>query len=296
MNSFFRFLLISVIVYGCSDSKSTFDIQGHRGTRGLAPENTIPAFKLAVDHGSTTLELDVAVSKDGQLVISHEPWFNPVFTTKPDGTALDSTEEKKYLFYQMNYDEISAFDVGLRTNPKFPEQQSIPSAKPLFKEMVQQIDAYTKKKGLKSVRYNIEIKSSKSWYGELVPQPDEFAKLTIAAIYELGIAKRCNVQSFDLEILRQMRAQDPSIRLDVLNGGGESLESLTEKLGFTPYSWNPYFTNVNDSVLAHAHQLGMTVIPWTVNEKKDMENLLIMGVDGIITDYPNRLSSILSPN
>jgi glycerophosphoryl diester phosphodiesterase len=126
----------------------------------------------------------------------------------------------------------------------------------------------------------------------MVPNPAAYAQLVIEAIYDWGIKERCNVQSFDFEILKQVRAQDASIRLDVLIGGREPIESVIEKLGFKPYSWNPYFTNLNDSIVAHAHSMQMSVIPWTVNEMKDMKKLVDMGVDGIITDYPNRFQEM----
>lgn len=290
-----RLSVLFIFILGlthCGNKPSSIDLQGHRGARGLAPENTIPSFKLAVDHGATTLELDLVVSKDRQLVISHEPWFNPVFTTKPDGAALDTSEQKKYNLYRMNYEEIAQFDVGKRVHPDFPEQKAMAVSKPLFKDMVRDIDAYVKEKGKKPIRYNIEVKSSAKWYDRMVPNPAAYAQLVLEAINELGIKDRCNVQSFDFEILKQVHAQDSTIRLDVLIGGGEPIESVIEKLGFKPYSWNPYFTNVTDSIVEHAHAINMSVIPWTVNEPKDMKMLVEMGVDGIITDYPNRFWEI----
>lgn len=290
-----RLFVLLIFILGlthCGNKPSGIDLQGHRGARGLAPENTIPSFKLAVDHGATTLELDLVVSKDRQLVISHEPWFNPVFTTKPDGLALDTSEQKHYNLFLMNYEEIAQFDVGKRGHPNFPEQKSMPAIKPLFKDMVRELDAYVKVKGINPIRYNIEVKSSAKWYDNMVPNPVTYAKMVVDAINELGIKHRCNVQSFDFEILKQVHVQDSSIRLDVLIGGKESIESVIEKLGFKPYSWNPYFTNITDSIVAHAHAINMSVIPWTVNEPKDMKMLVEMGVDGIITDYPNRFWEI----
>lgn len=243
---------------------------------------------MAVVHGATTLKLDFVASKDRQLVIFREQWFNPVFTTKPDGVALDTSEQKYYNQYLMNYEEIAQFDVGKHGHPDFPEQKSLPAIKPLLKDMVRELDAYVKVKGINPIRYNIEVKSSAKWYDNTVPNPVDYAKMIVDAINELGIKRRCNLQSFDFEILKQVHAQDSSIRLDVLIGGRESIESVIEKLGFKPYSWNPYFSYLTDSIVAYAHAINMLVIPLTVNEPIDMK----MEVDGIITDYSNRFWEI----
>lgn len=275
-----------------SNSKlhATFDWQGHRGARGLAPENTVQAFLKALEFQSIrTLELDIAVSADKQVLISHEPWMSAAICSTPDGTAVKAEDESKLLLYQFPYAVITKYDCGRRGNERFPEQQAMAAYKPLLKEVVQSVQIYCAKNKRKLPFYNIEIKSQPSWDGIRTPPPAEFAKLLLQEIQNLGIAKSCCIQSFDPRVLREVRAIAPEITLALLVENRRGMEANVQELGFTPNIYSPYFGLLSAEVVEKAHTMGMKVIPWTVNETSAMQKLIEMGVDGIITDYPNRI-------
>lgn len=275
---------------GCSQTKSAseFDWQGHRGARGLAPENTLPAFQKALELGVQTLELDLAVSADGQLVVSHEPWFSEVISTHPDGTPVLETEAQSLALYRMPYDSIKRYDVGMRPHPDFPEQALQPAVKPLFSAVVQMADAFAKANNRDLPKYNIEIKTRPNWDGKFTPPVAEFAEKVVASIQELGIAERTTVQSFDtraLEAIHQLAPQQSTAFL-VMNTKGiaYNLKLLT----FKPAIYSPYYKILTKIAIDSLHEQEIAVIPWTVNESIDMQILINNGVDGIITDYPNR--------
>lgn len=268
------------------------DWQGHRGCRGLMPENTIPAFIHALQYSVTTLELDVAVSKDGQIIVTHEPWFNHVFTTLPNGETLKKEDEEKHLIYELTYEEIKQYDCGLRSNPKYPKQSSIATHKPSFKDMVVAVDAHCKKNKLPLPNYDIEVKSYKDWYGKKQPFPKDFVRIMLSEIKELGIKNRINLQSFDVEVLLEVNRQDPTIVQAYLIDNLKSFETNLEKLDFVPEIYSPYFKLITPKMVEKVHTKGMKLIPWTVNELSDMKKVIQLGVDGIITDYPDRISEI----
>lgn len=286
------FYLLTMAIYGCS-SNSNFEIHGHRGTRGLAPENTIVSFQKAMDYGAYKLELDVVISADSQVIVSHDTFFNPDFTTKPDGTPLDTSEVKNYNLFEMSTQEIQQFDVGKRIHPKFPNQIPQASYKPTLAEVVKACEEHARKNNLEMPRFNIELKSSSAWVNKSVPEPKRFVQLVVDEIRALGIQDRCNMQSFDFEILKETKKQAPEIMLAVLLSQKKTLEQVEEDLGFKPDVWAPYFTALNDSIVTHMHANQVRVIPWTVNDTTDMNHLIAMKVDGIITDYPNRLQDLL---
>lgn len=277
----------------CSDteneqSKYDFDLQGHRGARGLLPENTIPSFLKAAELGVDTIEMDLVVSGDSQLVVSHEPWFNHKISTKPDGSPVTENEAKDLNILQMTAEEIRKFDVGKRGNPDFPDQKPVEASKPLFKEAINQIEQFVKENSLKPVSYNIETKSDPDYYGIMVPQPETFAELLYRDLQSLGITGRSIVQSFDVNTLKAMRKIDPDVTLALLVENSEPVEENLNRLGFTPDIYSPYYKNVNRSVIETVHAAGMKLIPWTINDVSEMRTYLEMGADGIITDYPDR--------
>ena len=172
-----RLLLICMIATAFVQPPASFDLQGHRGCRGLMPENTVPAFLKALDLGVTTLEMDVVISKDGQVVVSHDPYFNAAFSIAPDGKQVDKKEQKNLVLYQMNYADIKQYDVGSNGNPAYPEQQKLKAYKPLLSEVIEQAEAYRKARNLPSFSYNIEIKSEASEYSKSQPEPAIFCDL-----------------------------------------------------------------------------------------------------------------------
>lgn len=264
------------------------DKQGHRGSRGLMPENTIPAMIKAIDLGVTTLEMDLMISKDKKVVVSHDPHFNENITTLPDGKYFAKKDASAYLLYSMNYDSIRKYDVGLKPHPDFPRQQKIAAYKPLLSDLLVATEAYAKQQG-KTLRYNIEIKSKPENDGIKHPVVDEFVDLAMAVIKAAGIEDRVTIQSFDPRAIMVMQRKYPAITTSMLIEGADkrSLNDQLQQLGFTPKIYSPHFSLVTQQLVQQCHEKGMLIVPWTVNNAQEIERLKNLGVDGIITDYPD---------
>lgn len=270
--------------------ENEFDWQGHRGARGLLPENSVPAFLLALEYPKiTTLELDLAVSKDGKLIVSHEPWLSHHICTDPAGQAVTETGEEQLLIYQMTAEEIRAYDCGSRGNERFPEQKKMKVYKPLLSEVVQAADQRAEEMGRSLPWYNIEIKSRPEWDGQRTPDPETFVSLVLEALEALGIKERTCIQSFDTRPLEVIHREDPALTVAYLVEELESLEQNLSKLSFTPTIYSPYYMLLTANMVNHLHEKGMKVIPWTVNDTENMRALMELGVDGIITDFPDRI-------
>ena len=269
--------------------KPAFDKQGHRGCRGLMPENTIPAMIHAVQLGVTTLEIDVVVTGDSQLIVSHEAYFHNNITTKPDGTFVTPAEEKSLNIFKMPYAETKSYDVGLKPHPGFPQQQKIPAIKPLLADLIDSVEHYIRDKKLPPVFYNIETKSSPLTDGQFHPAPPAYVDRVVKMVLDKKIEGKSNIQSFDFRILQYLKQKYPSIKTGALIDGSDKRtpEEHIAALGFTPDSYSPHYSLVTPSVVTACRQLSMRLIPWTVNDKATIEKLKGMGVDGIITDYPN---------
>ncbi len=275
-----------------------FEIQGHRGARGLAPENTIPAFFRAIDEGVHTLELDVVISKDRKVVVSHEPYFNPAISTLPNGEFVSQATQNNT--YALNFREIKRFDVGQRGNPAFPEQSKINAHKPLLKDVLKRSEAYAKKRGIAPLRYNIELKSLAEEYNISQPEPQAFSDLVVRIIAAHLPPERVTIQSFDFNILKHWHQEIaagnyPKVALSALIEPTDNNEVAynLEKLGFIPDVWSPYFKKLSSEIVAELHEKGIRVIPWTVNEMVDMNKMQEIGCDGLITDYPNRAKNLI---
>ena len=297
-----KFLTLLLIIFTIHTMQAqTFDIEGHRGSRGLMPENTIPAFQKALDLGVTTLELDVCISKDHQVVVSHEPYINSLFSTHPDGRIVDKKEEKSLNLYLMDYEEIKKYDTGLRGNVLFSQQQKIAVYKPLLKDMIAACEKYIKEKKLPKVQYNVEIKSEEQEYG--VSQPNtvqEFSDLVYQELLKQLPAKRIILQSFDFNVLKYWKQQMDAgnykkVRLSALVTA-EGVQPSFDKLGFLPDIFSPYFKGLTKGKVEMCHQKGVKVVPWTVNEVVDMQNMKDIGTDGLISDYPDRAIAFAKGN
>lgn len=267
-----------------------FDWQGHRGARGLVPENTLGAFLKALEYPEvTTLELDLAVSKDNQLIVSHEPWFNPNICRLPNGDSIRHKDAEKYLIRQYTAAEIRQFDCGSWGNARFPRQQKQVAYKPTLREVV---EAVRTKFPNKSIRWNMEIKSSPEWDGSRTPLIPEFARLVTAELRALGLTQAANVQSFDVRALEAMHQVGPEIPLAYLIENVQGFEANMAKLTFQPQIYSPYYRLVSKSLVRACHAKGMQLIPWTVNDVPSMRRLVALGVDGIITDYPDLIGRV----
>jgi glycerophosphoryl diester phosphodiesterase len=209
----------------------TFDWQGHRGARGLMPENSIPAFKKALDLGVTTLELDVVVSKDKQIVVSHDPFFAADICLQPDGKEINKKEEKTYNLFTYTYNQIKEFDCGSKGNVRFPEQQKMKVCKPLLSEVFIAMEQYQKDKNLPAFAYNIEIKSSVDGDNIYHPAPEEFSDLVYQVIKSNIPLDRIIVQSFDFRALQYWHQKYPEVKLAALVENMKSLDINLKNLG-----------------------------------------------------------------
>lgn len=287
---------LSLILFttSCSRPEPTFDWQGHRGARGLMPENTIPAFIKALEYDIKTLELDVVISADNRVIVSHEPFLSPVICTDSLGNSIASGSEMKWNIYQLKSDELSLFDCGSLPHPRFPEQQKQTASKPTLTQVFDAVKAYCDKKGLRQPDYNIELKSSEEGDHIFHPEPSVFCELVFAEIDGKVPLEKLTIQSFDFRILRYFHEHYPNIRLSVLIENEKSAQENLAELGFNPEVYSSYYKTVTAEEVSWLHTAGMKVVPWTVNEVADMKELINLGVDGIITDYPNRISEVAS--
>lgn len=290
--------IIPIILMACttlqqqqniSPGDAVFDIQGHRGCRGLMPENTWAAMKTALDMNVTTLEMDVVVTKDKKIVLSHEPWFSHEITTKPDGSFVGPREERKFNLYWMTYEEVKTFDVGMKPHPRFPQQQKIRAIKPLLSDLFDSVALYMTMSGRPHPYFNIETKCLPPGDKVFHPEPAEFIELIMNVIKEKNIGDKVIIQSFDFRTLKYLHEKYPDIKTAMLIEDSEdrSFENQLKDLGFTPNIYSPNHTLVDEEMVKQCHLQNMKIIPWTVNDKKQIKKLKKMGVDGIITDYPN---------
>jgi glycerophosphoryl diester phosphodiesterase len=265
------------------------DKQGHRGCRGLMPENTIPAMVHALDLGVTTLEMDISISKDKKVFLSHEPFFNHEITTKPDGSFIDEKDEKNYNLYLMNYDSIKKYDVGMKPHPRFPQQQKMKATKPLLADVFATIKQEMMTRKRPYPFFNIETKTQLATDNIYHPAPSEFVELLMKVIKENAMEDFVIIQSFDFRTLQYLHQHYPTIKTAMLieDFDKRTLEEQIKVLGFSPTIYSPAFVLVNDNLIKKCHLQDIQVIPWTVNDKAKMAELKTLGVDGIITDYPN---------
>jgi glycerophosphoryl diester phosphodiesterase len=272
-------------------NNTTLDVQGHRGCRGLMPENTIPAMIKALELGVTTLELDVVITKDKQVVLSHEPFFNHEIASKPNGELVTKAEEKSLNIFQMTMEEISRYDVGMRIHTRFPEQTKLIVAKPSLDAVFDSVKAYCDKTGKPIPFFNIETKSNPKSDNIYHPAPAVFVDILMAVIIKKGMQEKSMIQSFDFRTLQYLHQQYPGMATVALVEDFDKIpfEAQLNKLGFTPTVYSPSFSLVDSNLVAACQQKKVRLIPWTVNDTADMKRMKNLGVDGIITDYPDRL-------
>ncbi|MEM7298510.1 MAG: glycerophosphodiester phosphodiesterase family protein [Bacteroidota bacterium] len=255
------------------------------------PENSIPAFLLATEIGVTTLELDLSVSKDRKLVVSHEPYFSPSFCL--DSNGIQIPDDSIINIYSLVYDEIEKFDCGTKQNSRFPNQQSIKVSKPLLKDVIDTVENYTVENKLDPVFYNIELKTQLQTDDVFHPTPQIFSDLVFKAIEMKGIMKRVIIQSFDFRTLQYFNQKYPEIKLALLIENDLSWRSNIDSLGFTPDVYSCYYELLSRERIKEIQEAGMQVIPWTVNETSDMKELFEWKIDGIISDYPDRALELI---
>ena len=272
-----------------NNNQVAFDKEGHRGCRGLMPENTIDAMTNALGMGITTLEMDIVITKDKKVILSHEPFFNHEITTKPDGSFVAEAEERTLNIFQMDYETVKKYDVGLKPHPRFPKQEKRKAIKPLLSDVFDAVKTYMMTARRPYPYFNIETKCLPETDGLYHPAPAEFVELLMQVINEKQLNDQVIIQSFDVRTLQYLHKNYPSIKTSLLIEGTDK-QNFTDQLknlGFTPDVYSPEYNIVNPGLIKACHDKGIRIVPWTVNEKSDIEKLTAMGVDGIITDYPD---------
>jgi glycerophosphoryl diester phosphodiesterase len=273
-------------------AQQKLDVQGHRGGRGLMPENSIEAMLHAVDIGVKTLEMDCVISKDNQVVVSHDTYMSADFMLKPDGSAINKSEEKALLIYTMPYDSVKLYDGGTKPYPQFPEQKRMKTCKPLLADLIDSVEHHIKTNHLKPVYYNIEIKSTSAGDAVEHPAPDAFVKLVMSVLSKKKITQRVTIQSFDTRPLQELHKKYPKQVLSYLTANKDSFADNIKKLGFTPQIISPYYLLIDSNFVEQAHQANVQVLPWTVNEPEAMKKMADLKVDGMISDFPDRLITL----
>ncbi|WP_316847942.1 glycerophosphodiester phosphodiesterase family protein [Pedobacter psychrodurus] len=290
-----KLLLLSTLILiflNVSAQKKKFDVQGKAGARGIMPENTIEGMLKALDLGVTTLEMDAVISKDKQVVLSQEPYFNNEISLQPNGKAITLKDQKNFNIYKMDYDEIKKFDVGSKVHSRFPGQMKFKAYKPLLSETIDAVEAYVKAHKMAKPVYSIETKTIKKGDNEFHPEPAEFVDLIMSVINEKKLAKRVIIESFDMRTLQYLHEKYPKIQTSLLIDEKEPFEDYIEKLGFKPTIYSPYSVLVGKGLVDRCHEMGIKIIPWTVNTVKDVKYFMSLGVDGIITDFPNIMGQL----
>ena len=272
------------------------EIQGHRGARGLLPENSIPGFVISIREGADVLEMDLCLAKDGNIIVSHEPWMSHTICTTPEGDEIPASREREYNLHQMTTAEIQSFDCGMKTHPRFPDQRHLPVQKPTLAEVVEVTEEVPLLKSKRQVRYNLEIKHRSDLEPEFCPDAETFAKSVIAEVQRLGIADRTCIQSFSAAALNAVHELAPEMTTAWLTDSEESVATALARISFKPSIYSPQWERIDATDVFELQQQGIRVIPWSVNAPEDLFAVMQMGVDGIITDYPDRLYTVRKNN
>ncbi len=284
----------ALFLAGCTyETVTRPEIHGHRGCRGLLPENTLPAFLKAAELGCDWLELDVVITADSQVLVSHEPWMEHRICRTPQGDSITEQQAHGFNIYRMSLTEAQRFDCGSAHHPDFPEQENSPQHKPTLREVVEAVDEQAMEDGNMGVGYNIEIKSDPALYDTWQPRPERFAELVLAQIDPLGISGRAIIQSFDPAVLEAVHVIDENIPVALLVDNNDGLDANLKRLTFVPSHYSPAFELVDKELVKELDARDIELLVWTVNDKSDIKKMLKLGVGGIITDYPDKVISLL---
>lgn len=281
-------------------NKRKIELHGHRGARGLKPENTLPAFEKALQLGIPYLELDLVLTKDKEILVHHDTDLNPDLCIHKSGKPIKKEPVSKYTLAEMK-----ELDCGSLKNLRFPEQEIVENTPPpSLKEVITFVKTYeTKYPTGETILLNIELKFPKNTKKDTLK---EFAEILLKLLEQEKFTGRVVVQSFEIDVLPILKAGSRSIRTSALFAPGKIDFLLTEYLGIDSFRnktlvksqsvgaeyVSPYYKIINKKYIESAHKKNLKVLPWTVNTKEDMQKLYDTGVDGIISDYPNLLKEL----
>lgn len=288
-------LLLTIIALANNLVFSQIDIQGHRGARGLYPENSIEGFIHALQLGVNTLEMDVVISADGKVVVSHDPYINATFCTDTAGHTIEKSKEKDFNIYKMTYNQIKKCDCGSVPHPNFPNQKKLKTYKPLLSEVMDTVEAFIRNNGFYPVKYNIETKSEVALDNIYQPEPSVFVEALMAVIKDKKIEDRVIIQSFDKRTIEYLHQKYPNIKTALLTVFSAKAKKEIKHLNFIPNILSPNYRSVNRRLVLYCKKNKIELIPWTVNNEKAMKRMIKLNVDGIITDYPNKLIELMMP-
>lgn len=286
-------LLCSIFLQACQlNSPVKISVQGHRGDRGNWPENTLKAFKSAIDKGVDVIELDIVINRYDEIIVSHEPYMHSDYVLLPNGQPIHPNLHSNYNIYNMKLDSVQMYDTGSKFYSAFPKQIKIPSYKPGLGEVFEYLKEEFGTSVFQNVAFNIELKSNPKEYGKFQHYPDKMVSVFLTFMKDYPLVKY-TLQSFDIQILEYAKAKKPDLTISYLVSKGSFKENLM-KLSFLPDIYSPnYKLLTHASEVRNIQEYGLKVIPWTVNDVEDIQYIINLGVDEIISDYPELALSII---
>lgn len=289
----FYLAIIALCVLGCQPKSTGIDLQAHRGGAGLMPENTVTSMKNALDMGINTLEMDLQITSDGQVVVSHDNYFHHRCAIRPDGTPVLRGEPREYI-YTMPYDSVAKYEVGLKPTERWPEKALVSEHVPLASDLLDFTESYARQLGRPLPGYNIEIKSREGeGEGTLWPGYQEFCDTCIPLLLSKKLGRRLVVQTFDTRSMEYIHKHWPRVALSFLTDEEPDIKAILAGISFKPEWWSPNYAAVTPENVAYCHSLGIKVVPWTVDKPEDILRMAECGVDAIISNYPDRLLDLL---
>lgn len=263
-------------------------VHAHRGGAALYPENTVLAMTHAVAIGVPVMELDLHVTGDSQVVVSHDAYMNSIKALTPEGESIPADKDKEYRIYSMAYDSLRRYDVGSRPNPAYPRRKNVKCCVPLVTDLIDAVELLTKSNGITPVSYNIEIKSDPSKDGIYSPDYRTFTDLCMKVLLSKKLGDRLLVQCFDVRTLNHLHEKYPDVRLSYLvEDKNATFEELMARLDFVPQVYSPESDMLTEEIAGKVCAKGMELAPWTVDDKPETERLKKLGVDAIITNQPD---------
>lgn len=276
--------------------KPGFQVIGHRGHISHFPENSLEGFLSAISIGVDAVEMDLVISADNKVVVSHEPYMAAATVITPNGRRISRSKQKDYNLYRMTYDSIRQYPTGRLKTPKYRNQQKTEAYKPLLGDLFKAVEQHRRQEGLEPITYYLEVKSTPVDYGVFQPNPEELADLIMETVSKHEMQETVIIKSFDANFLNILKDKYPDVKTSYLIYKTTWQEGL-RKLNFTPDIIAPYYKQLRTrEQVKELQALGFKVIPWTVNSKSKIVKMINLGVDGIITDYPERILALQKEN